>query len=312
MRHLLCGLAAVAFMAAACSRSGVAAPSATGGSPITAPTASPCASARSAAPGQSVHAVTVASVSRSWVEYVPKAYDGATARPVVVTLHGLGSNGAQQLAYSGWNTVADREDVIVLSPNAVGGPGRWDLLGTRKANADIDFVGAMLTDVAERLCIASRISLNGISNGSAFAAILACALGDRVRAVAFVATTFQPRDCGRTSPVTVVAFHGTDDKIVPYEGGRSQVLPIVVPAVESAIVDWAYTDGCATKPTDQQLSAEVRKRSFAGCHGGTTVELYTIAGGGHTWPGGPASDTLGRTTTEINATDVMWKAFART
>jgi len=275
-------------------------------------TASPCASSRASLPGQSVHTVTVASVGRSWVEYVPKAYDGATARPVVITLHGLGSDGAQQLAYSGWTTVADRENIVVLSPNAAGVPGRWDLLGARKANTDIDFVSVMLTDVAERLCIATRLSLNGMSNGSAFAAILSCALGDRVRAVAFVATTFQPRDCGRTSPLTVVAFHGTDDKIVPYSGGRSEVLPIVVPDVESAIVDWAYTDGCTTKPIDQKLSTEVTKRSFPGCRGGTTVELYTIAGGGHTWPGGPVSEKFGRTTTEINATEVMWRAFSRT
>ncbi|MEO5837203.1 MAG: hypothetical protein ABIQ73_10535 [Acidimicrobiales bacterium] len=240
------------------------------------------------------------------------AYDGATARPVVITLHGLGSDGAQQLAATGWATLADRDNVVVLSPDALGKPTQWDLLATRGSNADVDFVEAMLVSVGERLCVAPRVSLNGMSNGSAFAATLTCALGERVRAVAFVATTYQPRDCGRTAPVTVVAFHGTDDKVVPYSGGRSGVLPIVVPAVESAIVDWAYGDGCASKPADQQLSSEVTKRTFSGCRGETTVELYIIAGGGHTWPGGPAAEAFGRTTAQINATEVMWKAFSRT
>ena len=304
-------MALVTFAVAGCARSNSSTtPATTGGSPITAPTASPCAATRSATPGQSMHTVTVASVSRSWVEYVPKGYDGTTARPVVITLHGLGSDGTQQLAMTGWTAIADRENVVILSPNAVGEPTHWDLVGTRKANADIDFVEAMLASVNDRLCVASRISLNGISNGSAFAAVLTCALGDRVRAVAFVATTFQPRDCGRTTPVTVVAFHGTDDKIVPYSGGKSDVLPIIVPAVESAIVDWAYGDGCANKSTDQQLSSEVTKRAFIGCRGGTSVDLYIIAGGGHTWPGGAPVESLGFTTTQINATEVMWKAFS--
>ena len=284
----------------------------TGVSPITAPTASPCAATRSAPPGQSTHTVKVGSVTRSWVEYVPKTYDGASSRPVVITLHGLGSDGAQHLAATGWTTIADRDNVVVLSPDALGKPTQWDLLAARRSNADVDFIEALLVSVSERLCVAPSVSLNGISNGSAFAATLTCALGDRVRAVAFVATTYQPRDCGRTSPVTVVAFHGTDDKVVPYSGGRSEVLPIVVPAVESAIVDWAYGDGCAIKPADQQLSSEVTRRAFAGCRGGTTVELYIIAGGGHTWPGGPAVERFGRTTTQINATEVMWKVFSRT
>ena len=306
-------LAAMAVAVAGCAGAGSGSgSSATGNSPITAPTASPCAATRSASPGQSTRTVTVGSVSRSWVEYVPTAYDGATARPVVITLHGLGSDGAQQLAATGWTTIADRDNVVVLSPNALGKPSQWDLLAVRHSNADVDFIEAMLVSVSERLCVASRVSINGMSNGSAFAATLTCALGDRVRAVAFVATTYQPRDCGRTTPVSVVAFHGTEDSVVPYGGGRSAVLPIAVPAVESAIVDWAYGDGCAYKPVDVQLSSEVTKRAFSGCRGGTTVELYIIAGGGHTWPGGPAAEKFGRTTTQINATDVMWKLFSRT
>jgi polyhydroxybutyrate depolymerase len=305
-------LAAMTVALAGCAGAGAGKATTAGdGSPITAPTSSPCAATRSVPPGQSTHTVTVDSVSRSWIEYVPTAYDGATARPVVITLHGLGSDGEQQLAATGWTTIADRDNVVVLSPNALGNPTQWDLLAASRANADVAFVEGMLVSVGERLCVVPRVSLNGISNGSAFAAKLTCALGDRVRSVAFVAATYQPRDCGRTTPVTVVAFHGTEDKVVPYSGGRSQVMPIVVPAVESAIADWAYGDGCGSKPADEQLSSEVTKRAFSGCRGGTTVELYIIDGGGHTWPGGAAVEKFGHTTTQINATDVMWKTFSR-
>jgi len=39
------------------------------------------------------------------------------------------------------------------------------------------------------------------------------------------------------------------------------------------------------------------------------VVLYTIDGGGHTWPGAIAVPRLGATTQEVNATDEMWSFF---
>jgi polyhydroxybutyrate depolymerase len=41
------------------------------------------------------------------------------------------------------------------------------------------------------------------------------------------------------------------------------------------------------------------------------VILYTVEGGGHTWPGGkPLVEWwAGRTTSEVNATRVMWAFF---
>jgi hypothetical protein len=43
------------------------------------------------------------------------------------------------------------------------------------------------------------------------------------------------------------------------------------------------------------------------------VILYTIEGGGHTWPGGKhlAEWIAGRTTDEIKATSVMWDFFVQ-
>ena len=41
------------------------------------------------------------------------------------------------------------------------------------------------------------------------------------------------------------------------------------------------------------------------------VILYTVEGGGHTWPGGkPLPERIvGRTTHEINASRIMWEFF---
>jgi polyhydroxybutyrate depolymerase len=50
---------------------------------------------------------------------------------------------------------------------------------------------------------------------------------------------------------------------------------------------------------------------FLSCPEGRAVELYTIDGGGHTWPGGPeAGRRVGRVSREIDATELIWAFFA--
>jgi polyhydroxybutyrate depolymerase len=42
------------------------------------------------------------------------------------------------------------------------------------------------------------------------------------------------------------------------------------------------------------------------------VALYTVDGGGHTWPGGPAvGRSVGRVSRELDATAAIWEFFAR-
>jgi poly(3-hydroxybutyrate) depolymerase len=45
-----------------------------------------------------------------------------------------------------------------------------------------------------------------------------------------------------------------------------------------------------------------------GCQAGADVVFYTIEGGGHGWPG--AGSDAGVTTSEIDATGVIWDFFA--
>ena len=55
----------------------------------------------------------------------------------------------------------------------------------------------------------------------------------------------------------------------------------------------------------------VKVTSYAGCKDGRDVDLYTIEGGGHTWPGGPASGRrVGRVTRDIDATATIWAFFS--
>ncbi len=247
---------------------------------------------------------------RTYILHVPPSYDGATRTPLVLNLHGFGSNARQQAIYSGLPVKGDREGFIVVTPNGSGTPQRWNL-ATGGGVDDVAFIRDLLDHVESQLCIdEQRVFAAGISNGSAFAQRLACAMPDRIAAVGAVAATSFPIRCGSDRPVGVIAFQGTDDPCVPYGGGTSKCgLNLPVPAAETAAADWAKHDGCNMEPARQQSSPHVRTIAYSECRGGAAVLLYVIEGGGHTWPGSIDVPRLGATTHEINATDQMWDFF---
>jgi len=59
------------------------------------------------------------------------------------------------------------------------------------------------------------------------------------------------------------------------------------------------------------VAEDVTRRAYPDCAGDASVVLYTIRGGGHTWPGGtPMPEWLvGPTTRSIDATRLMWEFF---
>ena len=171
------------------------------------------------------------------------------------------------------------------------------------------------------LCIDSaRVFSTGISNGGQLSVRLACDLSDRIAAIAPVAGLYFPPfasdipepGCLSTRPVPVIAFHGTADMIVLFEGG-DDFLGHRQRSIEDEIMpDWAAHNGCASVPMEEQVTQNVRLVRYEECDEGATVELYAIDGGGHQWSDATFDRTLprtGSTTHEISANDLMWDFF---
>jgi polyhydroxybutyrate depolymerase len=119
-------------------------------------------------------------------------------------------------------------------------------------------------------------------------------------------------------------FHGTADDHAPYDGGngRRSRTPTTFHSVAHTIERWVAANGCAPAPTvvDEPDRADdgmtVRRSSYSRCRNDAEVVLFTIDGGGHTWPGAPpgrraAMLMLGPTTRDISANDLMWDFFSR-
>ena len=75
------------------------------------------------------------------------------------------------------------------------------------------------------------------------------------------------------------------------------------------MADWATHDHCASTYEDTPVGTEVTRRTWSGCTGGSAAVFYSIKGGGHTWPGAIPVPRLGKTTTQINASELIWNFF---
>ncbi len=267
--------------------------------------------------------IVAAGEEREYLLHVPDGYDPAIRAPLVVSLHAGVTWPAHQANLSRWNRLADEQGFIVVYPS-----GTAQLLGTarvwwttpERAALDAEFIAALIDRLAAEYAIdPARIYVNGMSNGGGMAFALSCLLADRIAAVGLVAAAQQLPSgwCAATRPMPVIAFHGDADRLVPYEGGPlgdplNPVKP-VYPAVRDWVAAWAARNRCAAGSVESAVAADVTRREYLDCAEDADVVLYTLLGGGHSWPGGkpPPRWRVGATNTSIDATAAMWEFFLR-
>src|SRR5206468_5969742 len=133
------------------------------------------------------------------------------------------SNAREQMAYAGFNPVADKNNFIVVAPDGQGtGNGQHFNLGNEPGKQnDVQMTLALLDHLESQLCIdARRVYSTGMSDGGAMTSILACVTSDRFAAFGAVAVIFYMSVfCDRSRPLAITAFSGTADPIVPFKGG---------------------------------------------------------------------------------------------
>ena len=271
--------------------------------------------------GNSTQSFTFAGRERAYLVHLPPAI-GNSPLPLVLVLHGGGGNAANAARMTQMSALADKENFIVVYPN---GSGRLDdtLLTWNSGNCcgyaldnsvdDVGFIRALIEKLQRDYPIdARRVYATGISNGGMMSYRLACELSDKIAAIAPVAGALNV-ECKPAQPVSVIAFHGTNDQNVPYNGGVGSKSidphPRTDQSVAYALTFWSQFDQCAPTPRRDERGSIVHD-TYANCANGTGVELYTINGGGHAWPGGDRLTVLlDAPTQEISATELMWKFF---
>ena len=257
--------------------------------------------------------------------HVPERLESEPA-PVVLDWHGLGSNGADQAAYSGYEDLAQLEGFIAVhptgAPGAPGGPNSWELAQfDTPGRDDLAFVDVLIDRLVDEWCgDPERIYSTGMSNGGFFTAELVCNRADRIAAAVSVAGLGHPDSCAPSRPVPYLAFHGTDDDVVPFDGDGRSLLgsgeddPLSVfftQVIPEEFGEFAADAGCDPEPTQVEETPEVIRFDYTGCVDGTPLMFYELPGSGHTWPGSPLADVLGEGaghhTSDVSATVDGWE-----
>ncbi len=263
-------------------------------------------------------------IERSFLLHLPPAYDGKAELPMVIFFHGGGGNYTNAMKMAELDVKADKEGFILLAPNSTGrlkdkfltwNTGNCCGYALDNNIDDAGFIRKLIDTLESVIKIDNRkIFTTGISNGGMMSYLVACRLSDKIAAIAPVAGALNI-ECTPSYPVSVIIFHGTDDKSVLYEGGtprrQADKHRRTDNSVQYAVNFWVKNNGCDTVPV-KGGKENIRKETYSNGKNGTEVVLYTIIGGTHSWPGGNRmSIFLDEPTYEISATDLMWDFFKK-
>jgi polyhydroxybutyrate depolymerase len=238
---------------------------------------------------------------RSYDLHVPPHYDGKSPLPLVFALHELGGDAATFANSTGLNERADAEGFFVVYPQGLN--NSWNAgtccgSSSQQKVDDAGFIKMLLIRLKSDLVVNdSRVYAIGVSNGGMLAYRLACDFSQDFAAIAPLAATSVVEHCNATRPVSVIAFHGTTDEVIPYnETARSKSAFHVPPAVD-AVSYWALHDGTVSTQ-QQQVASNVTATIYSGGSNGTEVVLYSLNGGGH-----------GSVNPVVAKIDLIWRFF---
>lgn len=269
---------------------------------------------------------------RKYSLHIPDSYDGTEEFPLVVFLHGGGGNAESAQNFTNFNSVSEQNEFLMLYPQAgfeldansfVWADGR----GLAPDNLGIDDVG-FINSLVDSLEIEynvnpNKIYLCGFSNGSFLTQKIAFEMNSQFTAMGTLGGTMSQEffDSGNPNRVIPMMYvFGTDDPLVPYNGGfvsGNQNLEPVVSA-EDAVAFWVSNNQCQTTlapvelpniNTNDNSTVTVFEYTNGNCQN-SKVKFYRINNGGHTWPGvNIQNQSLGQTNLDIQASEELWEFF---
>lgn len=268
-------------------------------------------------------------LTRTYHVLVPVGLAPDEPAPLVLALHGGGGRGDRlpSLTEGQLRREADRRGWLVVLPDGVGrgwNDGREVTAAPRRDVDDVAFLAALLDRVAEDYAVdPRRVYVTGISNGGFMSITLALRLSERIAAAAPVTASLQ-KDLEAlipTRPVPILFMNGTEDPLVPYDGGQVRVLGRArgeILSTDASAAHFRALAGC-TAPTKTRALPDLAPDDGTRVHVESTprcaaaVVVYRIDGGGHTWPGGRPSlpqAWVGRVSRDIDATRHIFDFFA--
>jgi polyhydroxybutyrate depolymerase len=242
---------------------------------------------------------------RDYHIYIPNA---TINKPLTILLHGNGGNFDDVIGQTNvkspqkiWLDLAELNQFILVVPNGTLGSEnkrgwndcRSDANGNPEMN-DVLFIEELLTKlISEYNYDENRVYIAGVSNGGQMAIRLALEIPEKITAFASVIASMSDNSqCGEsTIPVSALFMNGTEDPILPYNGGQMTGNRGLVKSTEETVQYWTNRNGIIDAPIEQNINdvnnsdnCNAVRYSYLNGNNNTAGMLYKINNGGHAEP----------------------------
>ena len=154
---------------------------------------------------------------------------------------------------------------------------------------------------------------------------MACEAGHMITAVgAVIANLPSHLRCQHSGPVSVLLMNGTEDPLVPFEGGQVRFFRRELGEVLSTgktSGEFVNRSSCSGPPEVVWLpdvnpddGTVTYRETFSDCETGAIFTKYIVRGGGHTMPGGTQYAPrylIGRVSKDFSGAEAIWDFFER-
>ena len=236
-------------------------------------------------------------VIRSYYMSYPNNAIGST--PLIINMHGFGSNAQEQQFYSEMDQFAHSENIAVVYPEGLN--NAWNVFTFWDGNSydDVGFISAIIDDIAENFNIdLNRIYACGMSNGGYMSYRLACDLSSKIAAFGSVTGNFmintEENDClDQDREIPIIHFHGTTDEVVNYfPPSFDESL-----TVGESIDFWSDYNNLTTESVES-INTNVEIYTYSNESSTTKFVHYKVYGGNHEWFGSTWAVNWGFNTSE--------------
>lgn len=284
-------------------------------------------------------------VERQYSYYIPSGYQPGDKLPLMLTLHGSGSNARGQLFESHMKDLAEREGFILIAPNSVaihadgtlsscgktlsaigrtdGSYMRWNAGPDDPQDAygvdDVQYLCDLIDQfVADGYADPKRVYSTGLSHGAFMSLRLAIEAPEKIAGIGAVSGLLMDKLSAAqpSEQVKLVFVHGTADPVVPIEGmyygdwcfARSldDTIGWFIQQYGLTVSDTARTSLPDSDPGD---GCTIDRYAYTQSDGSVPVVKYVVNGGGHTWPGGSqymSSAYIGALCKDASASELIW------
>lgn len=284
--------------------------------------------------GKTLRTLTVGTMQRSYVAYLPLAASPTTPLPFVYVFHGASQTGAGLYDMTEYAKLADREGIAVVFPDGQGASSAtqtgvlapWHVsdgapccgLGTLAGNpnpVDFAFVDAIKADVSLDQCLdAKHVFATGFSMGGYFSHHIACDRPDFRAAAPHSGATIASLDSCKTGHMPIIIFHGDADPLIA--AGCDDPTTTAQSGFPASATLWAQKNGC--KPTYTTIPETGTGGNngqcllYDGCPADGQVELCSFPTLSHAWAGAPVcANCIGSGAGFPSATELEWDFFKR-